>query len=159
MATLGYLRDLVTNERLEWQFNPEDLPVSVGANYADKTPRGASHPRGHYTGSKGRTGSLTLTFIRQTTDGADITALRKRLEALPFPSYDAGGRLRRGPNPILLVFGGMRSLRVRIDDVKLTGGPWFDPETTQPGELRAEITWTDQPEALDLDREDILGGP
>lgn len=159
MAVLGYLRDLVTGERLDWQFNPEDLPVSLGASYADKTPRGASHPRGHYTGSKGRTGSITLTFIRQTTDGEDITALRKRVEALVFPDYDASDRLRRGPHPVLLVFGGMRSLRVRIDDVKLTSGPWFDPETTAPGELRAEITWTDQPENLDLGRDDILGGP
>ncbi len=157
-VTLGYLRDTITRERLDFQFNPDDLPMSLGASFASKTPRGASHPRLHFTSSEGRTESLALTFIRQTPDATDMEALRRRLMALTFADYDATGRLQRGPHPLTLVFGGLQTLRVIVTKVKLSQGPYFDPTTTAPGEIRATLEWIEQPEESDLSRDDILGG-
>jgi len=156
--TLGYLRDTVTNERLDFQFNPADLPVSLGANYATKTPRGASHPRLHFTSGEGRSESIALTFIRQQADAKDMVEMRRRLMALTFADYDSNGRLRRGPHPMMLIFGGLQAFRVKIKSVKLAQGPWFHPETTAPGELHATLEWIEEPETGDLSRDDILGG-
>lgn len=158
MPTLGYLRDTETDERVDFQFNPSDLPVTLGVSYASKSPRGSSHPRLHYSHSEGRSESIELTWMRQDPRAFDIVALRKRLQSLTFPDYDAGGRLARGPHPMLLVFGGLTTLRVKIKSIKLTQGPWFDPETTAPGELRAVIEWVEQPAEGDLSRAAIAGG-
>ena len=54
MATTGYLRDLVDGTRLDWQFNPEGLTITLGATWSKKNARGGSHPRVHYTGGEGR---------------------------------------------------------------------------------------------------------
>lgn len=158
MATTGYLRDLINGTRLDWQFNPEDIPVTVGANWSEKQVRGGSFPRQHYTGGKGREGKIDLVFIRQELDAGDIERIRRQLEALPLPDYDGSGRLRQGPHPVLLVFGGHRTLRVIITSVELKSGPWFDPDTTTPGELRATLEWKNVPVNGDLSRDDVLAG-
>ena len=158
MATTGYLRDLVDGSRLDWHFNPEDLPVTVGANWSEKNVRGGSFPRQHYTGGKGRDGEVELVFIRRELDAQDIERVRRQLEALPLPDYDDSGRLKNGPHPVLLVFGGHRTLRVIITSVELKSGPWFDPDTTTPGELRATLEWKNVPVNGDLSRDDVLAG-
>lgn len=158
MTTLGYLRDTITGERIDFQFNPSDLPVKVSASWTEHEAPGSSHRRRHFKSTSGRSESMSLTFIRRNADGSDVDALRKRLESLPFPDYAPNGRLQRGPHPILLVFGGMRSLRVLVTEVSLAHGPWFHPETTAPGELRATIAWADSPAEGDLSRDDVRAG-
>jgi hypothetical protein len=59
---------------------------------------------------------------------------------------------------VLLVFGGYRTLRVVVTEVMLKSGPWFDPDTTAPGELRATLKWTNVPVNGDLSRDDVLAG-
>lgn len=157
-TTLGYLRDTVTSRRLDFMFNPEDLPVEVTANYASHTPRGASHPRRNYTHTTGRKGRISLLFIRREVDATDVDVMRRELEALPFPDYDRRGQLRRGPHAMVLVFGSMRVFRVIVMSVKLAQGPHFLPETTMPCELRAEIEWEDSPEEGDLSHDEVRGG-
>jgi hypothetical protein len=158
LTALGYLRDVVTRERLDFQFNPDDLPVEVSAAFASHSPRGATHVRRQYTHTSGRGGKISLVFIRQKVDAGDIEDYRRAIESLPYPDFDTGGRLRRGPHEQIIVFGGFRSLRVKITGVRLTQGPHFIAETTAPTELRAEITWEDAPEQGDLSRDDIRGG-
>jgi len=155
---LGYMRDTVTEERLEFQFNPEDLPVKVSANYATHTPRGSSHARRQHTHTSGRGGKFNLIFIRRTVDASDVEAMRRRIESLPFGDYDQSGRVRRGPHPMLLVFGAMRTLRVLVMEVEIAQGPHFLADTTAPCELRVSIAWEDAPEQGDLSRDDVLGG-
>lgn len=152
--------DLVTNERHVFQFNPPELlaELKMGAAYADKNPHGSSHPRGHFTHSKGRTFSLALTFIRERTDATDVEEWRRKIEALPFPDYDSAGRLRNGPHLVRLGFGTFRTLRCRVDDVEPAFGPFHDPETLLPGELRVKITFTEQPEGGDVGFDDVRGG-
>lgn len=154
----GYLRDEVTQERIDFQFLPAELPVATKAEWNEHRPRGSSHARRHYVSTDGRKGEITLLFIRQTRDASDVESVRRKLEALPFPEYDARGQLRRGPHPQLLVFGAWRTLRVLIEEVKVEPGPFFLPESTQPAELRATLSWTEAPARGDLSRDDVLGG-
>lgn len=160
MGTPGYMLDLATNERHTFQFNPAELleGLKMGANYAVKSPHGSSHPRAFYTSSKGRTFTLALIFIRTRTDGTDVEEWRKKIEALPFPDYDSAGRLSKGPHPVRLGFGTWRTLRCRVDDVEPAFGPFHDPETLLPGELRVKITFTEQPEGGDVGFADVRGG-
>ena len=100
-----------------------------------------------------------LAFVHwRELDAQDIERVRRQLEALPLPDYDDSGRLKNGPHPVLLVFGGYRTLRVIITEVMLKSGPWFDPDTTAPGELRATLKWTNVPVNGDLSRDDVLAG-
>lgn len=157
-STVGYLRDSVTRERISFQFNPTDMPIEASATFAKHSPRGSSNPRHHYTSTAGRKGQISLYFVRREPGAADIEVMRRKLESLPFPDYDASGRLRRGPHPLLLVFGAMRTMRIIPQSVKLTLGPFFLPETTAPCELRAEIEYEDSPAQGDLSRDDVAGG-
>lgn len=157
-VALGSLLDLVTNERLPFQFNPEALEVALGADWHTDTPQGASHPARSYRGGKGRTAPIELVFLRTTMDAADIVELGRRLEALPFPDYDPDGRLRRGPHPVRLHFGPWRSLRCTVGEVKLGYGPWFDPETLRPGGIKATIALEEAPAAGALSASDVRGG-
>ncbi len=154
----GALVDLVTRERLDFQFNPEEFELSLGAEWHADTPQGASHAVRSYRGGKGRASPLALIFLRETVDAADMEQLSRRLEALPFPDYDPDGRLRSGPHPVRLHFGLWRSLRCTIGDIKLGYGPWYHPETLRPGGIKAVISLDEAPAAGALSADDVRGG-
>lgn len=155
--TRGYLLDLVTQERLPFQFNPAELSVKLGATWTDKEPRGASHPRKQFRAGKGRSYQVALRFLRTTTDASDMPERRRLVESLPFPDYDASGRISSGPHPVRFVFGAM-ARKCIVEDVTLDLGPWFDPTTLEPGEFLATLTLVEQPAGGDLSRSDIRGG-
>lgn len=154
----GKLLDLVTQEEFVFQFNPEQLKLTLGADWHSDTPQGASHPVRSYRGGKGRETSIALVFIRQVVDASDVVEFGRRLEALPFPDYDPDGRLRRGAHPVRLHFGPWRSLRCTIGEVTLGYGPWFDPETLQPGGIEATIALAEAPAGGSLSAADVRGG-
>lgn len=155
--TRGYLLDLVTQERLQFQFNPSELSVKLGASWSDKEARGASHSRKQYRASKGRSFQLVLKFLRTTADASDLPERRRLVESLPFPDYDAAGRLSQGPHPVRFVFGAL-TRRCIVEDVTLDLGPWFDPRTLEPGEFLATVSLVEQPAGGDLSRDDVRGG-
>ncbi|MDB4930719.1 MAG: hypothetical protein JWM10_3203 [Myxococcaceae bacterium] len=50
----GKLVDLVTNEELPFESNPEEFELTLGAEWHADTPHGASHARRSYRGGEGR---------------------------------------------------------------------------------------------------------
>lgn len=155
----GFMRDEVTDERRDFQFNPEEFELKLGVEWTAVSPRGSSHARQSFKHSKGRSFSLTLKFLRQSTDARDIETVMRSLEALAFADYDRSGRLLRAPHPQHVVFGAWRSFRCVVEEVTLSmKDVWWDPETLRPGEFTATITFFEVPPEGDIDRADVLAG-
>lgn len=155
----GFMRDEVTDERRDFQFNPEELELVLGAEWTAVSPRGSSHPRQSYKHSKGRSFSLTLKFLRETVDASDIEQRQRWIESLPFADYDRSGRLLRAPHTQHVVFGAWRSLRCTIEEVRVAmKDVWWDPETLRPGEFTATVTFSEVPPEGDIGRADVLAG-
>lgn len=155
----GFLRDEVTDERRDFQFNPEELELALGAEWTAVSPRGSSHARQSFKHGKGRSFSLTLKFLRRTTDASDVATEMRALEALPFADYDRTGRLERAPHTQHVVFGSWRDFRCIVQEVRISmKDVWWDPATLVPGEFVATLTFAEVPPEGDLGRADVLAG-
>jgi hypothetical protein len=154
----GYLLDTVTQERFDFQFNPAEISVKLGASWTEKTPRGASHARQQFAHGKGRAFELSLYFLRTTVDASDMLAKQHAIEALSFPDYDTSGRLAGGPHPVRVAFGTWRTLRCIVGTVEIGYGPYFDNVTLTPGEFTAKIEFVEVPEGGDIGFEDVRRG-
>lgn len=158
MPATGYILDTVTQERWDMQFNPEGLELTLGATWSEKATQASSVPRAQYRGGKARTFPLNLVFLRTTEDGTDIDEWRRRIESLPFPDYEASGQLLREPHIIRIGFGPWRSLRCIVEEVQLTFGPHFLPDTLTPSQIAASLKLREVPIEGSLGRDDVRGG-
>lgn len=156
---LGFLRDEKTDEKFVFQFNFEQLKLSLGAEWTAVSPRGSSHARQSFKHSKGRTFSLKLRFLREAVDAKDIEQRIREVEALSFPDYDRSGRLSDAPHPLFVVFGAWRTMRCVLTDVELSmEDVWWDPDTLRPGGFDATVTFVDVPAGGDVSRADVRAG-
>lgn len=156
--TRGYLHDVETGERFDFQFNPEEVEISLGSTRSSPAPRGASHPRQRWHSGAGRTFTLVLQFIRTTDDGKDVEERARQVEALAFGDYDTSGQLVSGPHVVRVALGAWRSLRCVVDSVKVAYGPVFDPVTLAPFAFVATIAFVEVPESGDVSRAQVLRG-
>lgn len=157
-VTLGYVRFLATNERLDFQYNPETIKLVIGATWNDRFPHGASHPRAQFQHADGRPIEVPLVFFARADDATDLDATRRLIESMPFPEYDGDGRLRSGPEPVVFVFGAWRTFRCTVRGVEIEPGPSFDPVTTRPRQLTVKLTLAESPASGDVSASDVRGG-
>lgn len=155
----AYMRDVTTDERRDFQWNPEELELQLGAEWSSVSARGSSHPRQSYKHSKGRSFTLSLRFLREAVDAKDMELQMRSYEALVFPDYDASGRLAKAPHTQLVVFGAWRTFRCVITDLKIAMKDiWWDPITLRPGGFDATVTFAEVPAEGDQGRADVLAG-
>ena len=153
-----FLKDLVTNERHDFQFGPETWNETAGAEIRKIAVHGGSFQRSHFANGTGRVlDPVTVSFIRQNLNASDIEEKRKLFSSFPFPDYGSDGQLLRGPHEFRFVFGSIVR-RVWVRQVELSPGEWFDPDTLNAGELFVKFTFEEIPAEGDLSREDVLGG-
>lgn len=159
MTTAVYLLDLVTQERFEFQHNPEAQELEFGhkAHFGEKNPKGSSHATLHYKHSDSDEFTLKLFWSRRELDASDVVQAERRLVSLTLGDYSDDGRLQNGPHPQRLVFGDYLNKRVIVKAVKIKPGPAFDATTLRPWESWITITFKEIPEA-DVSREDVRFG-
>ena len=62
--TSGYLVDVETRERLEFQYNPSEIGDEKSAKYADIAIPGISHPRHQFISGGNRHITFKLSFFK-----------------------------------------------------------------------------------------------
>lgn len=79
--TRCYVINNTTNKRMNFQFNPESMPYSRGANYTSIESPGMSYPLTQYVGGSAREFSFEVFYYDRPYSGK-INKARKFLEAL-----------------------------------------------------------------------------
>ena len=79
--TRCYVINNSTNKKMKFQFNPESMPYSRGANYTSIESPGMSYPLTQYVGGSAREFSFEVFYYDRPYSGK-INKARKFLEAL-----------------------------------------------------------------------------
>ena len=79
--TRSYVINNSTNKKMKFQFNPESMPYSRGANYTSIESPGMSYPLTQYVGGSAREFSFEVFYYDRPYSGK-INKARKFLEAL-----------------------------------------------------------------------------
>jgi len=131
----AYLVDVVTRERLAFQYNPNDIVDSKSTSYATLVVPGMSHPRYHFVAGDARKISFTVTFYQQ-----DVKTNVAWLQALLYPTH-AGTMLKQAPHQVLFFFGELYpGTPCLVREVRAHYSYLFDPDTLQPRRADVEVT-------------------
>jgi hypothetical protein len=127
----GFLLNLDTNDKVDFQFNPEQLEETYKARYANMEVFGLSHQPLHFLGNENAAISLDLVFDQvvaatrrgtrdlSETDGVtDIDQVRRTLVSFLYP-LRLGSGVSASPSPILFSWPRMAAMRMRILSVNL----------------------------------------
>lgn len=102
IETAGALVDTETGDRVTFDLNPESFEDSKSNEIAEIQIPGMSHPRLQFAHGGSRTLSFTLFLHYGATD--DVPKAIRLLQAWLYPEYE-GGRLKKAPAKLMLVFG------------------------------------------------------
>lgn len=128
----AYLVDLTSNERLEFQYNPENISDSKSTDYATIKIPGMSHPRYQYVAGGARQLNFKISLFMK-----DVKKNVEWLQALQYPTHE-GTMLKNAPHRVLLVVGDLYpGLECIVKQVKATYFGLFDPSNLMP--LQAEV--------------------
>lgn len=112
--TPGYLLNYdataedIGKDRLEFQFNPEEVTHQIGIAWGSHGIPGASHPRLHWGGSGSVTWAFTIQFHRLDDNVTDFVAQRVNLlESWTKAQYADDGQVSKGPPRLLFVMGSL----------------------------------------------------
>lgn len=131
----GYLVDVDTGERLQFQYNPSEITDEKGTEYASIKIPGMSHPRYQYVSGEPRKISLRIGLFK-----GPVKEQVHWLRSLLYPEH-AGTMLKNAPHRVLLIFGDLypsincivRQLRARYFNL-------FDHDTLLPQQAEVELT-------------------
>ena len=98
----GALVDTESAARITFSINPESFEDSKNTELAEIPIPGMSHPRLQFTNGGTRTISFTLFLHHGATE--DVPKAIRLLQSWLYPEYD-GGRLKKAPSRLLLIFG------------------------------------------------------
>jgi hypothetical protein len=133
----GFLVDIATNERFEFQYNPIEIADSIASGWVKQKAPGATHPRLQWAAGGERSWSFRLQFYRETRDDEEVSKKVRWLQSLMYPKYDESGQLERGPAVCLFGFGTLYSAQVVVDRCDARYFKLFTPGELQP--LVAEV--------------------
>ena len=130
--TTGYLVDVVTRERLEFQYNPDEITDDKSTDFATIKIPGMSHPRYQYVAGEARRITFKVSFFK-----GPVKEKVAWLQSLLYPHHDKT-MLKNAPHKVLFFFGDLypgvicivRQVRVRYFHM-------FDTDTLLP--QRAEV--------------------
>ena len=95
----AYLVDYDTRERLEFQYNPNEIVDDKATDYAAIKIPGMSHPRYQYVAGEARKISFKSVWFK-----GDVKKKVHWLRSLLYPEH-AGTMLKNAPHRVLLFFG------------------------------------------------------
>ena len=100
--TRCYVINNSTNKKMNFQFNPESMPYSRGANYTSIESPGMSYPLTQYVGGSAREFSFEVFYYDRPYSGK-INKARKFLEALLPPEKNK--KSFKKPSTFTLAYG------------------------------------------------------
>ena len=131
----AYLVDIVTRERLAFQYNPNDIVDSKATIYATLVVPGMSHPRYQYVAGDARKISFVASFYQ-----GEVKKQVAWLQSLLYPTHE-GTMLKTAPHPVLFFFGELYpGVTCLVREIRAHYTYLFDPNTLQPRRADVEIT-------------------
>ena len=135
MTTTGCLVDVVTRERLEFQYNPDEITDEKSTDFATIKVPGMSHPRYQYVAGEARRIAFKITFFK-----GPVREKAAWLQSLLYPEH-AKTMLRNAPHKVLFFFGDLypgvlcivRQVRVRYFHM-------FDGSNLLPQHAEVDLT-------------------
>ena len=129
-----FLVDLETRERLEFQYNPNDISDEKGTHYAVVRIPGLSHPKYQFVAGEARKIAFTLQLFK-----GPVRETVAWLQSLLYPEH-AGSILKNAPHRVLLVIGELYpGLVCAVRQVKARFFNLFDPATLNPQQAEVEL--------------------
>lgn len=133
--TTGYIVDVVTRERLEFQYNPDEITDDKSTDFSTIKVPGMSHPRYQYIAGEARRISLKLSFFK-----GPVKQKVAWLQSLLYPHHDKT-MLKNAPHKVLFFFGELypgvtcvvRQVRARYFHV-------FDEDSLLPQHSEVDLT-------------------
>jgi hypothetical protein len=131
----GYLVDVDTGERLEFQYNPSEITDEKGTDYAAIKIPGMSHPRYQYIAGEPRKICLRIGLFK-----GPVKDQVHWLRSLLYPEH-AGTMLKNAPHRVLLIFGDLfPSVTCVVRQVRARYFNLFDRDTLLPQQAEVELT-------------------
>ena len=131
----GYLVDVDTGERLQFQYNPSEITDEKGTDYAAIKIPGMSHPRYQYVAGEARRIGLRIGLFK-----GPVKRQVHWLRSLLYPEH-AGTMLKNAPHRVLLIFGDLYpSVTCIVRQVRARYFNLFDRDTLLPQQAEVELT-------------------
>ena len=131
----GYLVDADTGERLEFQYNPNNISDEKSTSYAAIKIPGMSHPRYQYIAGEPRRIVFKIELFKDS-----VKQKVDWLRSLQYPEH-AGSMLRNAPHRVVLIFGDLYpgvTCVVRMVKARYFG--LFDQTNLTPQRAEVDIT-------------------
>jgi hypothetical protein len=137
-VTKGFLVDIVTQESLKFQYNPNEITLTRTPNWASTEIPGMSFNQLQWISGGERKFSFKLDFFFDSSDRYSIAKKLDWIESLTFPDYSGTTNFKRGAHPILFNFGELyKNVRCVVTSFEAKPFYMFDPKSLLP--LRAEV--------------------
>lgn len=131
----AYLVDVDTGERLEFQYNPNEIVDEKSTAYASIKVPGMSHPRYQFVAGEARRISFKIELFR-----GPVKERVKWLQSLQYPEHD-GTMLKNAPHRALFIFGDLfPGVICIVPSVKARFFHSFDQATLAPQRAEVDIT-------------------
>ncbi len=131
----GYLVDADTGDRLEFQYNPNNISDEKSTSYAAVKIPGMSHPRYQYVAGEPRRIVFKVELFK-----ASVKQKVDWLRSLQYPEH-AGSMLKSAPHRVVLIFGDLYpgvTCIVRMVKARYFG--LFDQTNLAPQRAEVDIT-------------------
>jgi hypothetical protein len=130
----GYIVDIETNERLEFQYNPDDIADDKSTDYAAVQIPGMSHPRYQYVSGKPRKIAFKVKLFK-----GPVRDKVHWLRSLLYPEH-AGTMLKNAPNRVLFIFGDLYpGVECVVRNVKARYFHMFDRDNLLPQHAEVDL--------------------
>ena len=130
----GYLVDADNGERLEFQYNPNDITDDKSTAYATIKIPGMSHPRYQYVSGEARRITFKIKFFK-----GEVKKQVDWLRSLQYPEH-AGSMLKNAPHKVILIFGDLYpGVTCIIKQVKARFFNLFDRDNLLPQQAEVDI--------------------
>ena len=131
----GYLVDADTGDRLEFQYNPNNISDEKSTSYAAIKIPGMSHPRYQYVAGEPRRIVFKIELFKDS-----VKQKVDWLRSLQYPEH-AGSMLKNAPHRVILIFGDLYpgvTCIVRMVKARYFG--LFDQTNLAPQRAEVDIT-------------------
>jgi len=131
----GYIVDIDSGERLEFQYNPGSITDEKSTSYATIKIPGMSHPKYQYVSGEPRRIAFKIEFfkgpVKQKVDW---------LRSLQYPEH-VGSMLKNAPPRIIFIFGDLYpGITCIVKQVKVRYFGLFDQATLNPQRAEVDIS-------------------
>ena len=130
----GYLVDVATRERLEFQYNPDEITDEKSTDFATIKVPGMSHPRYQFVAGEARKISFKLILFK-----GPVKQKVAWLRSLLYPRHEKT-MLKHAPHKVMLYFGDLYpGVMCVVRQVKARYSYMFDRDSLLPQHAEVEM--------------------